>query len=154
MGSAAIHFPGHAHIPGQTKRHPEGYFDAIRASVTADLDPSDLAHSEAWKTGLAFLGSGYFWEAHEVLEPVWMQAPQKSAERLLVQALIQLANAKLKLRMDQPKATLRLCATVDTLLTDCEISGRADVMGLSATLVRDWLRETLRTANLAVQAGD
>ena len=154
MGPAPIRFPGHAYIPGQTKRHPDGHFDAIRASVTADLGPSDLAHSEAWKTGLAFFGSGYFWEAHEVLEPVWIQAPQKSAERMFIQALIQLANARLKLHMDQPKATLRLCATVDTLLADCEISGRADVMGLSASIVRDWLRETLRTANLAVQAGD
>ncbi|MBV1866867.1 MAG: DUF309 domain-containing protein [Marinosulfonomonas sp.] len=149
-----MRFPGHAYIPGQTKRHPEGCFDVIRASVTADLGPSDLAQSQAWKTGLAFFDAGYFWEAHEVLEPVWLQAPPNSTERLFIQALIQLSNARLKLCMDRPKATLRLCATVDTLLLDCEISGRDDVMGMLPSILREWLHDTRQIANLAVQAGN
>lgn len=115
--------------------------------MTPELDAMALASTRAWKTGLAYLDNGYFWEAHEVLEPVWLQAPPNSVERKFVQALIQLANANLKLSMGRPKATLRLCAAVDRLLVDCEMSGKTSVMGLSPSLVREWMNDTRNSAN-------
>jgi len=80
--------PTHAHIPGRTPRHPEGAFDAIRDSVRAGTDIQSLAASQAFRIGLDWLDTGYCWEAHEVLEPVWMACPDGGAERALVQALI------------------------------------------------------------------
>ena len=93
--------PGHAYVPGRSPRHPEGTFDAVRA------DAADLEASEAFRHGLLYLREGFFWEAHEVLEPVWMALPEGS-ERSFVQGLIQLANGRLKMRMDRPGAALRL----------------------------------------------
>ena len=102
--------PPHAYIPGKTARHAEGWFDDIRASVAGAGSETDLANSQAFLTGLNYLEQGYYWEAHEVLEPVWMACPQGSEPRALVQGLIQLANARLKILMDRPKAARRLYA--------------------------------------------
>ncbi|WP_213545720.1 DUF309 domain-containing protein [Vannielia litorea] len=104
--------PAYAYVPGRTQRHPEGAFDAIRATA----EPEPLA-SEALRTGLDWIDAGYFWEAHEVLEPVWMALPDGPA-RTGVQALIQLANAGLKARMARPAAALRLCDIAARLIVE------------------------------------
>ena len=80
------------------------------------MSPAQLAQSKAFCTGLFYLQRGYFWEAHELFEPVWMALEEGSEERCLLQALIQLANAQLKLRMHRPKAASRLCIMVRGLL--------------------------------------
>lgn len=114
-GSAKL--PPHAYVPGKTKRHPDGWFDAIRDTARAGMSSSELAESAAFRTGLVYLDAGYFWEAHEVLEPVWMVLPEGCEERRLLQALIQFSNANLKLEMGRPKAALRLCGIVKDLLS-------------------------------------
>lgn len=128
--------PAHAYVPGETLRHPEGAFDAIRDSVTPGLAPEALAATEAWRTGLRWLEEGYYWEAHEVLEPVWMAAPPNAPERHLVRAVIQCANARLKRRMGRENAARRLEALVAGLLDECALSGRSRVMGLDLAAAR------------------
>jgi hypothetical protein len=127
--SAAIPLPGHAYVPGQTPRHADGAFDALRGSVRKGMAPEALAGTEAFRAGLAFLDAGYFWEAHEVLEPVWMACPPASAERHLVQGLIQLANAGLKARMGRPGAVARLCALARGHVDEAALGGHVRVMG-------------------------
>jgi hypothetical protein len=119
--------PTHAYVLGFSERHPEGHFDHIRNSVRADMSPETLAASDAFQCGLHYLETGYFWEAHEVLEPIWMVLPIDCDERQLVQALIQFANAQLKLEMRRPKAAQRLCGIVRDLLSEV---GAEVVMGL------------------------
>ncbi|WP_168223064.1 DUF309 domain-containing protein [Oceanicola sp. D3] len=104
--------PEYAYVPGQTARHPEGAFDGLRATA----EPKPLA-SEALTTGLDWIDAGYFWEAHEVLEPVWLALPDGAA-RTGIQALIQLANAGLKARMERPAAALRLCDIAARLIDE------------------------------------
>lgn len=101
-------FPAYAHVPGSNPRHREDLFDGICASVTSDMTVADLSKTEAWRSGLELYGHGFFWEAHEVLEAIWMQCPPNSVERYFVQAIIQIANARLKLIMKRPKAAGRL----------------------------------------------
>lgn len=132
--------PPHAYVPGQNARHPEGWFDEIKASVLPQTQSADLHYTAAWKAGLVYFESGYFWECHEVLEPIWMQTPDGSAERDMVQAVIQLANARLKLRMSLPRAARRLCDMVTTHLAQCPQD--RPILGLHATDVAAWVRET------------
>ncbi|RBI83860.1 DUF309 domain-containing protein [Rhodosalinus halophilus] len=121
--------PPHAYVPGRSPRHPEGLFDAVRD--TAEGVPVDrLAETEAWRTGLRWIDEGYFWEAHEVLEPVWMAAPPNAPERSMVRAAIQCANARLKRRMGRDRAAARLEGVVAGLLDEVALSGRSRVMGL------------------------
>ena len=118
--------PEHAYVPGLTARHAEGCFESICATAQKGMHPEQLAQSEAFCKGLYFLRCGYFWEAHELFEPVWMALEEGSDERRLLQALIQLANAQLKLKMQRPKAAKRLCIMVRGLLA--KLTG-ARVMG-------------------------
>lgn len=111
-----VPLPAHAYIPGSSPRHPEGFFDNLRSSVRPGMSAETLSGTSAFRSGLRFLKAGYFWEAHEVLEPVWMALPPDTPERYLVQALIQLANAKLKARMNRPRAAIRLCQLTRGLL--------------------------------------
>ena len=69
-----------------------------------------------------------------------MAAPEPSAERDMVQAVIQLANARLKLRMDRPKAAARLCGIVAGLLD--RVPEGARPLGLDPGVWRQRLAET------------
>lgn len=94
------------------------------------MSPDQLQDTLAWHAGLLFLDKGFFWEAHEVLEPVWMVTAHSSAEHQLVQAVIQIANAALKVRMNRPGAARRLCARARDHLRAARSSGGDPVMGL------------------------
>jgi predicted metal-dependent hydrolase len=105
-------------------------FDAFKEGV--DQTPIHrLRHTQAWKAGLAFLQDGYFWEAHEVLEAVWMACPQNSAERLMVQAIIQRANAGLKGKMGKEKAMARLSDLSANLYREAVDRAGGAVLGLA-----------------------
>ncbi len=130
---ADIPRPGHAYVPGQSPRHPEGTFDLFHDSVTGGVSLPDTL---AWQAGLLFLDEGYFWEAHEVLEPVWMATAPESAEHQMVQGIIQLANAALKQRMGRPAAANRLCEIALGHLRAARSAGGEVVMG---ERVADWV---------------
>ncbi|KIN65342.1 DUF309 domain containing protein [Sulfitobacter noctilucae] len=132
-----IPLPPHAYIPGQNARHPEDWFDEIKSSVHPGTILAGMHHTAAFRAGLKYLERGYFWECHEVLEAVWLQTPEGSAERNMVQALIQLANARLKLLMQRPKAAKRLVAMVGEHLA--RIPSDQVILGLTVAGVRGWL---------------
>lgn len=133
---SAVDLPPHAYVPGQNARHPEDWFDLIKASVSADIPVQDLHKTAAFEAGLTYLHAGYYWECHEVLEAVWMQTPQGTPEREMTQALIQLANAHLKARMGKPRAVQRLLARVDAHLAACPVDGAT--LGLRVETLREW----------------
>lgn len=146
--AADIPLPPHAYIPGQTPRHPEDWFDVIKASVTDAIPTLYLHETDAFIAGLLYFEKGYFWECHEVLEAVWMQTPTPSPERDLVQAIIQLANARLKLEMGKPRATLRLCDLVDAHLQRCASHGV--ILGQQVTRIVGQTKATRDMANNAL----
>lgn len=130
--------PPHAHIPGQTPRHPEGTFDAICETARPEQPLGAVFASDAWRAGCQYFRTGYFWEAHEVWEAVWMALPDPSAERRLVQGMIQLANAALKQKMQRPRAVQRLCDIADAQMTDLP-----GVLWITADLQEDQIRAQL-----------
>lgn len=121
--------PPFACVPGLTPRHAPGTFDALHASVRPGMTRSALAKTAAFRAGLRYHYAGYHWEAHEAWEPVWQALPPNSAERQFVQALIQLANAELKLRMKRPGAALRLCAIAARHLAEARRCGARSILG-------------------------
>jgi len=80
--------------------------------------------------GLALYRSGYFWEAHEAWEPLWLAARPNSRERAFLQALIQLANGRLKLAMGKIAAAARITALVADHLAR---SGHGVVLGIETS---------------------
>lgn len=133
-----MELPPYAYVPGRTPRHDPVLFSGLHASVSPDMTVAELARSDAWRTGLFFFENGFFWEAHEALEPVWLVAPKNSVERHAVQALIQAANAALKSEMGRPNAVRRLRNLALMHLAECG-ADRKWVMGLDL----DHLRQRL-----------
>ncbi|MEN9062937.1 DUF309 domain-containing protein [Ponticoccus litoralis] len=136
-----------AYIPGQTPRHPEGLFEALRATVRPGMSEGALADCDALRAGLYYLDEGLFWEAHEVLEPVWMACPPNSAARQVAQALIQIANARLKLRMGRRQAAARIAALAGRHVTEVRHAGGEAPLGQSLESLErrlEALRQDLR----------
>ncbi len=100
--------PDHAYVPGVNERHADQLFDPLKAYIPEEISFEVLDHCLLYKLGLSFAAEGFFWECHEVFEPLWLTASQGSSEKLHLQALIQLANAGLKYRMERANAVQRL----------------------------------------------
>jgi hypothetical protein len=124
--------PAQAFVPGRDRRPEEGLFITVADRAPARTDPAAWRTNEAWLYGFRLYGGGFFWEAHEVWEPVWMGAAPNGAERHLVQGLIQLANACLKLRMGRRRAALRLLRDAGLRLAE---AGSAPRMGVAPAQV-------------------
>jgi len=131
--------PSRAYVPGRTQRHPEGAFDTLRATACPGMTEDQLAASPALAAGLRYLHAGFHWEAHEVLEPVWLACPPNSAARRMVQALIQIANARLKDRMDRPAAAARLRGLAAAQLAEARQTRAGPILGLDPAQVADWI---------------
>ena len=141
--------PTHAYIPGRTPRHDEALFDPVKSTVRLGMSESDLAQSDAWSTGLDFYHQGYFWECHEVLEAVWMATRQNSRTRRVAQAVIQLANARLKLAMGRGNAARRLAEIAATHLAEARL-GDDPVMGLTPGWLNSEVSAVRRAARGAI----
>lgn len=70
------------------------------------LDPTPP--DRAVDRGADLFDAGFWWEAHEVWEGVWVGLPKGTAERGLLQALVQAAAYQIKVRDGLPDAAERL----------------------------------------------
>ena len=135
--------PAHKYIPGQTARHAEDAFEAIRARALSPTETANALQNPPWVYGLHLLEAGFYWEAHEVWEPVWLNARPNSAERFMCQSVIQIANAALKRDMGKPRAAERLCDMADGLLrnagasNDAPMGVKPDVAIAAINLIRE-----------------
>ena len=143
--AGALPLPERRYVPGRTPRHPEDAFAEARALALPVTATATAGENGAWTYGLRLFNAGFWWEAHEVWEPVWMAAPPNGAERAMVQAAIQLANAALKREMGRPRAAGRLLAIARELAAAGAAAG-GGAMGLTA--------EAFEAAVRAVEAGE
>ena len=129
-----IALPAHAHIP-TTGTKP----DADSLELAKRLAPPVMLAAE-WKNNKAYLyghdlmRAGYYWEAHEVWEAVWQLTRANSPERVLLQALIQGANAQLKHKMGLSGAAGKLDIQIEELRIElfARLGGRVNsFMGVS-----------------------
>jgi hypothetical protein len=108
--AASLPLPRWAYVPGETA-DAEADHDTLwqaKALVPSRFRGFVPARHPALRYGIALNDSGYFWESQEILEAVWAAAPQGGRERMLLRACIQIANANLRLRMQKPRAAVRL----------------------------------------------
>ena len=129
--AAALPLPSSKHIPGQTERPDMELLEKIAGRALAPTLDQSAPDNPAWNYGIRLFNAGYYWEAHEVLEAVWMNALPNSRERYLVQGVIHVANARLKLKMAQPRATGRLYQLAQECFADAFASRSTPLMGIS-----------------------
>lgn len=130
-------FPSYAFLPG-TDPHPTA--DVRGHSYRRTSEHCAQGLGTEWRANRCYLygcdlfNYGYWWEAHEAWEAIWLQLPRGGGDASFLQMLIQAANALLKQRMGRRRAALRLQTLVIELATGLE----DEHMGLE---VRPWLAE-------------
>lgn len=149
--------PAQPYIPGRSDRPENGLISYLAETAPQLTDPEKWMENEAYLAGLWLYTHGYFWEAHEVWEPVWQNARPNSPERILLQALIQTANAGLKIAMERSEAARKLAFIASDLLHEAVLSGRDRVMGVNlhaASSLAEAFALALEVDPLAVEIHD
>jgi predicted metal-dependent hydrolase len=84
-------------------RDPRGhsYIEATSHERHLPWHPDEWRTVSDWLYGVDLFHRFYFWEAHEAWEGLWTVMPRESAPALLLQGLIQIAAALLKLHGGQ-----------------------------------------------------
>jgi len=129
----ATPLPPYAFLPGRDPHpsaDPRGHSHGVVRRAPVWVPPEQWRQSEAYLFGCDLFNAGFWWEAHEAWEGLWLQCPSNGEQALFLQALIQAANALLKRRMDRPRAVQRLGAQVTGLVAEVS-RPRRHYMGLA-----------------------
>ncbi len=135
-------FPAYRYIPGQRphpRRDPEGHsyasVDENPAATAATWDPAHWQRIDAWLWGIDLFNAFYFWEAHEAWEDLWRTTGRSMPPGLLLQGLIQVAAALLKVHMGATQSARRLSQHgVEKLKLAAAASPRMMGLELTATI--------------------
>ncbi len=96
--------PARAYLPGASVR------PVAEPRTGEPLDPERWRSCVAYVHGLALFDRGYYWEAHECWEELWILAGRTGPVAELLRGLIQLAAAGVKLRQGRTAGATALAA--------------------------------------------
>jgi hypothetical protein len=132
---AEIALPARAHVPGSGSSPDMVPLEHAKSLAPPETRAEDWQDNAAYLYGHRLLEAGFYWEAHEVWEAVWMNCRPNSTEKVLLKALIQQANARLKRSMGKENAARRLESMVEALRHEvcARLDGQSDLMGVSVT---------------------
>jgi uncharacterized protein len=111
---------GEPFLPGTGRDPPRAPFEDIKRTVPKRVDADVLQSAPAYTLARELYGARYFWEAHEVLEVLWLACLPNTKQRHFLQGLIQLTNACLKLRMRQPNAAARCVRETEKFISEAQ----------------------------------
>lgn len=122
----AFTFPPYAFVPGLNPHptaDPDGHSVTLALRQSCALTPNHWMKNKDYLFGCDLYNHGYWWEAHEAWERVWLSVPRGHQADTFLRALIQAANGLLKLRMQRFKAADRLSKQVGELLIEVNPTG-------------------------------
>lgn len=133
-------FPPYAYVPGHwphPTRDPQGHSYGRPEIVAQPLsdNPDTWPHNEVFVHALDLFDHGYYWEAHEGLEALWIAAGRQGPIADLLSALIKLAAAAIKVRQGKPDSAAKLTMQAGERLDDVRPGLCADA---AARLTRAW----------------
>ena len=106
-------FPPFTYIPGRTPRGDRSVVELHRLV----LDPDNWAASPHFQQGLRLFCHGYYWEAHEAWESVWLQLGRTGPPSDFVKGLIKFAAAGVKVLEGNLRGAVRHLARARELLS-------------------------------------
>lgn len=119
-GNPELPLPPYTHIPGITPHplgDPRGHsFGKLHAPCSTP-DWQGLPDCDLFQQGRRLFNAGYYWEAHEAWECVWIAAGRAGLVADFVKGLIKLAAAGVKLREASAIGAQRHLARADELLS-------------------------------------
>ena len=136
-------FPAYAYTAGRDPhpvRDPRGHSQGVRAPAPPAPDPDRWRDSHDYLRGIDLFNAGYYWEAHESWEGLWNACGRTGPIATLLQALIALAAAGLKVRAGNAKGAATHARRAQRMLSDAmETAPRLlglDLADLAATASR------------------
>lgn len=107
MSDSSLEFPPYSYVPGgrwpHPKSHPDGHSYHIIPEPAKPPVPARWDESAEYIRGCLLFNAGYYWEAHETWEAVWLAAGRKGSVADLLRGLIKLAAAGVKVREGLPQ---------------------------------------------------
>lgn len=103
--------PPYRYIPGRAPhplRDPAGHSHGAQLGAAPEFDPARWARSEALRYAVDLFNHGYYWEAHEALEGLWVAVGRHTPAGRFLQGLIQVAVGQLKAVQGHRDAAARL----------------------------------------------
>ena len=94
-------FPPYSYVPGHFPHpisDPAGHSFGMSVSKPGPIDPANWRASPEYLRGIELFEYGYYWEAHEVWESLWLAAGRTGPIADFLKGLIKLAAAGVKLR--------------------------------------------------------
>ena len=107
-------FPPYTYVPGHAVHpvsHPHGH---MREGTL----PQDWSQQQYLQWGRQLFNKGYYWEAHEAWEHLWMELGRTSANALTVKGLIKLAASAVKCREGNASGAIRHAQCAAELLQE------------------------------------
>ena len=95
-------FPPYAYVPGETPhptRDPGGHSYGTAFVLPEPPDPDNWRACHDYLYGIDLFNHGFYWEAHEAWEGLWVACGRRGPTATYLQALISLAAAGLKVRL-------------------------------------------------------
>ncbi|WP_165234210.1 DUF309 domain-containing protein [Aquisphaera insulae] len=134
--------PPYSYVPGGPWPHPTGSpqghsWGAGREQVPP-IVADDWRVSEAYLRGIELFNAGYYWEAHEAWEALWLAHGRKGPVARIVQALIKLAAAGVKIREGQPAGASTHAARAADLIEAARSEAGDSILGLD---LQAWVNE-------------
>jgi uncharacterized protein len=137
---------GEPFMPGTGHEPPRVHFEDIKLTIPNRVDADSLQASPALDFARQLYTARYFWEAHEVLDALARAALPNGKPHHMLQGLMLLASACLKVRQRQPNAAARIVRDAERHL--------AAAQGLEVPLDLDGLRAQCDGFRTAIQSGD
>ncbi len=94
-------FPPYAYVPGRTPhptRDPDGHSYGTELEIPEPPDPEEWHVCSDYLYGIDLFNHGFYWEAHEAWEGLWVACGRRGPTATYLQALINLAAAGFKAR--------------------------------------------------------
>lgn len=94
-----IPFPGRKYKPGvgiHPNKDPNGSHIPEVHTTEKQFDMDTWRHSRRYCYAIDLFNAGYWWEAHEVLEDLWVRTGRSTEIARFIQGIIQIAAALLK----------------------------------------------------------
>lgn len=118
--------PPYTYVPGRAphpKSDPEGHAYGLEVPPLAPFDPTRLEASPDFRYGVDLFHAGYYWEAHEVWESLWHAVGRAGPPADLLQGLIKLAAAGVKVLEGVPNGVARHARRAAELLDQAHRGG-------------------------------
>jgi predicted metal-dependent hydrolase len=99
---------------------PRGHMHGLQHPRPDPMTPERWAESETYLYGIDLFNHGFYWEAHEAWESLWLAAGRRGPTAIWLKALIKLAAALVKLREGSSVGALRHALRVQQLLAELQ----------------------------------